>query len=50
LSKQHARGGLSRWVGQGRGDTADKTRIVHADIDFNTHEAPARHPRAVAGD
>jgi hypothetical protein len=47
LSKKPARGGLTRWVDQGCCDMANQTRIVLADIDFDPHEASARHPRAV---
>jgi len=38
---------LARWVGQGRGDLADQTSIILADIDFDPDETTSHQARAV---
>jgi hypothetical protein len=47
LLKKPARLGLARRIGQGRSNTADKARIILANIDLDPHETPALHARAV---
>jgi hypothetical protein len=47
LLKQPPRLGLARRIGQGGSNTADKVRIFLADVDFDSHETPAHHARAV---
>jgi hypothetical protein len=47
LPQKPARLGLARRVGQGRSNTADKARIILANIDLDPHKTPALHACAV---